>query len=60
MEQINEKMEELKDAYFACLTPEQVEGIKDQPNDYLAMSAFSSCGGFIATLESRIHAGEAG
>ena len=56
--EIKEKMVILKDKYFACLTQKQVDGLKDQQDDYIAMSAFSTCAGFIATLESRISAGE--
>jgi|SRR5579864_1865110 len=52
--EIKEKMAILKEKYFACLTQKQVDGIKDQADDFLAMSACSTCAGFIATLQSRI------
>jgi hypothetical protein len=52
--EIQKKMAILKDKYFACLTQKQVDGLKNQPDDFIAMSACSTCAGFIATLESRI------
>ena len=58
--EIKEKMAILKDKYFACLSQKQVDGLKDQPDDYIAMSACSTCAGFIATLESRTHEATAG
>jgi len=57
---IKAKMAVLKDKYFACLSQKQVDGLKDQPDDYIAMSACSTCAGFIATLESRTHEATAG
>lgn len=54
IEKIKVKMAELKDKYFACLTEKQVDGLREQPDDYVAMSACSTCAGFIATLQSRI------
>lgn len=53
-EKINEKMSVLKTKYFACLTEKQADGLKDQPDDFIAMSACSTCAGFVATLQSRI------
>jgi hypothetical protein len=55
---IKEKMAILKDKYFACLTQRQIDGLKDRPDDYIAMSACSTCAGFIATLESRARSGD--
>jgi hypothetical protein len=55
--EIKEKMAIVKNKYFACLTQKQVDSLKDQGDDYIAMSACSTCAGFIATLESRIGAG---
>lgn len=49
-----EKMKQLKDRFFACLTPEQVAGLNDQPDDYIAQSACLTCAGFIATLVGRL------
>ncbi|WP_315795712.1 hypothetical protein [Bradyrhizobium sp. SZCCHNRI3043] len=54
IEKIKDKMAALKDKYFACLTEKQVHGLKDQPDDFVAMSACSTCAGFIATLQSRV------
>jgi hypothetical protein len=51
---IEEKLAILKEKYFACLTQKQVDSLKDQGDDYIALSACSTCSGFIATLESRI------
>jgi hypothetical protein len=56
---INEKMAVLKEKYFSQLTENQVSGLKDRPDDYIAMSAFSTCAGFIATLESRVKSARA-
>jgi hypothetical protein len=51
---ITEKMARLKEKYLASLTDKQAAGLKDQPDDFIAMSACSTCIGFIATLQSRI------
>jgi hypothetical protein len=52
--EIKKKMAILKEKYFAGLTQRQVDGLKDQPDDFIALSACSTCAGFIATLQSRI------
>jgi uncharacterized protein YutE (UPF0331/DUF86 family) len=52
-EKISEKTKELKQRYFDFLTEEQAAGLAGQPDDFIAMSACSTCSGFIATLESR-------
>ena len=54
VEKIAEKMKQLKERYFAFLTEEQAAGLFGQPDDYIAMSACSTCAGFIATLEDRL------
>jgi len=54
VEKIAEKMKQLKGRYFAFLTEEQAAGLFGQPDDYIAMSACSTCAGFIATLEDRV------
>ena len=51
---IKEKMAVLKEKYLASLTEEQAAGLRDRPDDFIAMSACSTCAGFIATLRSRI------
>lgn len=48
--EIQEKMERLKRTYFDMLTPKQVESLKDQPDEYIALSACSICAGFIANI----------
>jgi uncharacterized protein YutE (UPF0331/DUF86 family) len=58
VEKIAEKMKQLKDRYFAFLTEEQAAGLADQPDDYIAMTACSTCAGFIATLKDRASAGK--
>ena len=58
VEKIAEKMKQLKERYFAFLTEEQAAGLFGQPDDYIAMSACSTCAGFIATLEDRVRAGK--
>jgi len=58
VEKIAEKMKQLKERYFAFLTEEQAAGLFGQPDDYTAMSACSTCAGFIATLEDRVRAGK--
>jgi uncharacterized protein YutE (UPF0331/DUF86 family) len=55
-EKIADKMKQLKQRYFAFLTEEQVAALGDQPDDYIAQSACSTCAGFIATLEDRARA----
>jgi hypothetical protein len=47
VEKIAEKMKQLKERYFAFLTEEQAAGLFGQPDDYIAMSACSTCAGFI-------------
>ncbi|MEI9924885.1 MAG: hypothetical protein WDN50_16330 [Bradyrhizobium sp.] len=53
-DQIDRRMAELKEKYLATMTPENAAAIEDQPDEYIAMMACSTCAGFIATLESRI------
>lgn len=45
---------DLKEMYLTTMTPQNATEIENQPDDYTAMMACSTCGGFIATLESRI------
>ena len=56
-EKIADKMAQLKEAFFASLTAKQVEDLKDQPDDFVAESAFVICAGFIVTLKSRADGG---
>jgi hypothetical protein len=56
-DKIAEKMALLKEKYLASLTAKQAADLKDQPDDYIALSACSTCAGFIATLRSRVAAG---
>ncbi len=56
IEKIAENMKQLKERYFAFPMEEQAAGLADQPDDYIAMSACSTCAGFIATLEDRARA----
>jgi hypothetical protein len=53
-DKIDRRMADLKEKYLATMTPENAAAIKDESDDYIAMMACSTCGGFIATLESRI------
>jgi hypothetical protein len=53
-DKIDRRMADLKEKYLATMTPENAAAIENEPNDYIAMMACSTCGGFIATLESRI------
>ena len=53
MEKISDKMAQLREKYLASLTEEQAEGLKDQPDDYIALSACIDCAGFIAMLKMR-------
>jgi hypothetical protein len=53
-ERIAEKMKQLRERYYAALTPEQAAGLADQSDDYVAQSACLTCGGYIATLKSRV------
>ena len=53
-DKIDRRMTDLKEKYLATMTPENAAAIEDEPDDYIAMVACSTCGGFIATLESRI------
>jgi hypothetical protein len=54
IDKIEAKMATLKNKYLGLLTEKQVAGLKGQPDDFIAMSACSTCAGFIATLQSRI------
>ena len=51
-DKIEQRMKELKDTYLAVLTPQQAQGLAEQPDDYVAQSACVLCAGFIASLES--------
>lgn len=53
-DRIDRRMADLKQKYLATMTPQNAAAIENQPDDYIAMSACYTCGGFIATLESRI------
>jgi hypothetical protein len=53
-DKIADKMARLKEKYLASLTEKQADDLKGQPDDYIAMSACSTCAGFIATLRSRV------
>jgi hypothetical protein len=55
-EKIAEKMKQLRERYFACLTKDQAAGLADQPDGYVAKSACLTCAGFIATLTDRLPA----
>jgi hypothetical protein len=56
IEKIAEKMEQLKERYFAFLTEKQAADLKGRPDDYIAQSALVTCAGFIATLQDRARA----
>jgi len=49
-EEIDKKMQLLKDRYFNCLTEKQAADLAKQSDDYIAQTACVSCAGFIATL----------
>jgi hypothetical protein len=53
-DKIADKMVQLKKKYLASLTAKQAADLKDQPDDYIALSACSTCAGYIATLRSRV------
>ena len=53
-DKIADKMVQLKKKYLASLTAKQAADLKDQPDDYIALSACSTCAGFIATLRPRV------
>jgi hypothetical protein len=53
-DEIADKMVQLKKKHLASLTTKQASDLKDQPDDYIAMSACSTCAGFITTLRSRV------
>src|ERR1700738_1294226 len=53
-DKIEKRMLVLKEKYLATMTPENAAAIQDEPDDYIVMMACSTCGGFIATLESRV------
>jgi hypothetical protein len=53
---INEKMKQLKEEFFGSLTEQQVAGLKDQSDDYVAESACAVCAGFIASLTAALRA----
>lgn len=40
---IEHRMKELKDTYLAALTPQQAQGLAEQPDDYVAQSACVLC-----------------
>ncbi|MBB4376657.1 hypothetical protein SAMN05216573_105134 [Bradyrhizobium sp. Rc3b] len=54
LDEIDRRMADLKEKYLATMTPENAAAMEDQSDDYIAMMACSTCGGFIATLESRV------
>jgi len=54
MDKIAEKTEQLKEKFLASLTEQQATGLSDQPDDYIAQSAFVTCAGFIAMLRLRV------
>jgi hypothetical protein len=54
IDEIADKMTQLKEKYLASLTEEQAAGLRDQPDDFIAQSACVVCAGFIATLQSRV------
>jgi hypothetical protein len=58
MNKIVDKMEQLKNKSLASLTETQAEGLKDQPDEFIAQSACVTCAGFIATLKSRVEQGQ--
>lgn len=58
-DKIERRMADLKQKYLATMTPQNAVRIENEPDDYIAMMACSTCGGFIATLESRVKAGKA-
>ena len=57
VDDVKEKSDQLSEKYFTCLTEEQMADIKDQSDDFIVMSACSTCAGFIATLLSRLGGG---
>lgn len=52
-DKITDKIARLKAKYLASLTEKQAEGLKDQPDDVLALSACVTCAGFIVALQFR-------
>jgi hypothetical protein len=57
MEKIEEKMKQLKEVYLASLTPEQAAGLKDEPDDYIAMSACVDFAGLIIAITEDLKSG---
>jgi hypothetical protein len=54
LDKIDCRMADLEEKYLATMTPGNAASMREQPDDHVAMSACSTCAGFIATLESRI------
>jgi hypothetical protein len=59
VEKIGDKMTQLRKKYLASLAEQQAAGLKDEPDDYLALAACIDCAGFIATLKMRVESNEA-
>lgn len=58
-DKIDRRMADLKEKYLATMTSENSAVIENEPDDYIAMMACSTCGGFIATLDSRVKGAQA-
>ncbi|TYL83157.1 hypothetical protein [Bradyrhizobium cytisi] len=58
-DKIDRRMADLKEKYLATMTWENAALIENEPDDYIAMMACSTCGGFIATLDSRVKGAQA-
>lgn len=58
-DKIDRRMADLKEKYLATMTSENAAAIENEPDDYIAMMACSTCGGFIATLDSRVKGAQA-
>ena len=52
-DKITDSMAQLKSKYLASLTENQAAGLKDQPDDVIALSACVTCAGFIVALQHR-------
>jgi hypothetical protein len=57
-DEIADKMVQLKKKYLVSLPAKRAADLKDQPDDYIALSACSTCAGFIATLRSRVRSAQ--
>jgi hypothetical protein len=58
MDEIANKMAQLKEKYLGSLMEKQVAALEDRPDDYIAQTACVTCAGFIAMLQSRVAAEE--